>query len=129
MNNSENPICRDCGTSFDSNENGSKCPNCGSISKVFLNQLNLQLRIYMRWRMYGKKVGKRIFDLIFGHELFKKENRMVKKSRLIDKENNWYEETIVDPKTGDVIHETKEKLSDHYGHGSAKPKQQENSND
>lgn len=83
----------------------------------------------MRWRMYGKKVGKRIFDLIFGHELFKKENRMVKKSRLIDKENNWYEETIVDPKTGDVIHETKEKLSDHYGHGSAKPKQQENSND
>jgi hypothetical protein len=129
MLNNDQPICKDCGTLFASNDNGSRCPNCGSASKVILAQLTIQLRIYMRWRMLGKRFGKRVFELISGHELFRKENRMVQKGRLVDKENDWYEEIIIDPKTGDVIHETKEKLSNHYGHGSAKPKQQENSND
>lgn len=120
MNN--NPICKDCGTYFESNEETSRCPNCGSASKIVLAQVTIQLNIYMRWKMLGKKLGKRIFELISGYELFKKENRMVRKGRLIDKENNWYEEIVSDPDTGEIIHEAKEKLTDHYGHGSAKNK-------
>ena len=116
----ENPICKNCGAKFDSNEDGSTCPQCGSTSKVFSAHVKIQIPFYMRWKLLGKKFGKRIFELIFGYEKSYKDNRLVKKSRLIDKENNWYEETVIDPKTGEVIHETKEKLSDHHGHGSAK---------
>ncbi len=47
---------------------------------------------------------------------------MVKK-RIIDRENNWYEEVVVDEETGEVVHENSEPLSDHKGHGSAKCKQ------
>jgi len=116
------PICKDCGAQFDSNKDGSVCPQCGSSSKVVNASVNIQVSLYMRWKMFGIKMEKRIFELIFGHEKFIKTNRMVKKGRLIDRENNWYEEIVTDPKTGEVIHETKEKLTDHSGHGSAKPK-------
>ncbi len=116
------PVCKDCGAQFDSNEDGSVCPQCGSKSKVVNANVNIKISIYMRWKMIGIRAGKQIFELIFGHERYIKVNRMVKKSRLIDRENNWYEESVIDPRTGEVIHETKEKLTDHYGHGSAKSK-------
>lgn len=122
MSENEMPFCKECGAEFENNEDGSKCPKCGSKSKIFLLQASINFSFSMRLKMIGKKLGKRIFELISGYELFKKENRMVKKGRLIDKENNWYEETVIDPNTGKIIHETKEKLTDHYGHGSAKHK-------
>lgn len=44
----------------------------------------------------------------------------VELSRTIDKENDEYHEVVKDYKTGKVVHETHEKLSEHRGHGSAK---------
>lgn len=38
----------------------------------------------------------------------------------IDRENDWYEETVTNPDTGEVVHHQAEPLSDHTGHGSAK---------
>lgn len=34
-------------------------------------------------------------------------------SRIIDKENNWYEEKIIDKETGEIIEDKKELLSQH----------------
>lgn len=42
--------------------------------------------------------------------------------RLIDRENNLYHEKVISIDTGEIVHECKEKLSDHSGHGSAKKK-------
>lgn len=39
----------------------------------------------------------------------------VQKVRIIDRENNIYQETILDADTGRVIHDVKEKLTDHRG--------------
>jgi len=43
----------------------------------------------------------------------------VNKQQNIDRENDWYDERVVDNKNGE-INECHEKLSDHIGHGSAK---------
>jgi hypothetical protein len=48
--------------------------------------------------------------------------RMAKHDRLIDRDNDNYEERVVDLETGEVLHECKEPLSEHQGHGSAKIK-------
>jgi hypothetical protein len=37
-----------------------------------------------------------------------------------DRKNNRYTETVIDPDTGEIIHQADEPLSDHLGHGSAK---------
>jgi len=42
----------------------------------------------------------------------------MQKLRLIDREKDLYEEKVVDPQSGTVIHHSKEPLSKHTGHGS-----------
>ena len=49
----------------------------------------------------------------------------MKKERLIDRQNDLYEETITDPDTGEVIRNCGEPLSQHQGRGSAKGKRPE----
>jgi hypothetical protein len=44
----------------------------------------------------------------------------MEKRRLIDRDGDRYEEAVVDPATGETIHERTEPLSEHWGHGSAK---------
>jgi hypothetical protein len=48
--------------------------------------------------------------------------RLAGLDRVIDRDNDYYLERIVDPETGEVIRECEEKLSEHQGRGSAKPK-------
>ena len=63
-------------------------------------------------------------DIFAGDDLRKSDNKWMKKERVIDKDNDHYREIVTDPETGEVIHECEEKLSDHFGHGSDKPKTQ-----
>jgi hypothetical protein len=44
----------------------------------------------------------------------------VRKTRVFDKRGDWYEERVIDPETGAILHECAEPLSAHQGHGSAK---------
>ena len=54
--------------------------------------------------------------------LFRRLGKLVHHQRVIDRDNNLYYEKIVDYETGAVLHEQKEPLSEHFGHGSAKKK-------
>lgn len=49
-------------------------------------------------------------------------DKLVHREMIIDRENNRYFERVTDYESGEVIHECDEPLSDHFGHGSAKPK-------
>lgn len=40
--------------------------------------------------------------------------------QVIDRDADWYEETVTNPETGEEVHHTAEPLSKHIGHGSAK---------
>lgn len=44
----------------------------------------------------------------------------VELSRSLDKEKDEYHEVVKEYKTGKIVHESHEKLSEHTGHGSAK---------
>ena len=52
----------------------------------------------------------------------------MKKSRVIDKYKNEYKEKVTDPDTGEVVHHNEEPLSEHYGHGYAKFKKEDDKN-
>jgi hypothetical protein len=68
-----------------------------------------------------KKRGKFLVELMTGAALWRGMNRWVDKVRRIDREQNRYQEQVVDPLTGDIVHHADEPLSEHRGHGSAKP--------
>jgi hypothetical protein len=64
--------------------------------------------------------GKPISELSFGDDLWRRKNKWMNKSRVIDKKNTRYRETITDPQTGEVVFLCDEPLDEHQGHGSAK---------
>lgn len=70
------------------------------------------------------EAGKAISELSAGDDLWEKENRWMRKNRVIDWKNDQYRETITDPQTGEIVHHCDELLSLHRGHGSAKRRAQ-----
>jgi hypothetical protein len=61
-------------------------------------------------------------DIFAGDDLRKSDSKWMTKERVIDKDKNLYREIVKDPATGEIVHHDEEPLSDHFGHGSAKPK-------
>ena len=53
-------------------------------------------------------------------EVRRLDGKPVRRRRVIDRLNDQYEERVTEKKTGQVLHECKEPLSKHRGHGSAK---------
>lgn len=64
--------------------------------------------------------GKTLGESLSGDDLHRKTGKWVQKSRTIDHQNDWYEEVVTDPDTGQVLHRCAEPLSRHRGHGSDK---------
>jgi hypothetical protein len=69
-----------------------------------------------------KNSKKPFVESVSGDDLHRKTGKWMKLSRLIDREHNLYREEVKDPSTGGVLHYCEEPLSEHKGHGSAKPK-------
>jgi hypothetical protein len=105
------------------------CPNCGSdeitIFLSFSNNLGDNLKDCLKGKSVDsslpskKKIRK---EFVVGADKRKCDDKWMEKLRVIDKENDFYKEEVIDPSTGEVIHHCEEKLSEHFGHGSAKKK-------
>ena len=101
------------------------CPECGATARKV--SIHIVDEITVRESIGGivkdpslpskKKVRVEVFD---GYEWSVALEKDVKKSRIIDRRENEYHERIQDPDTGEIIHERKEPLSSHQGHGYAK---------
>lgn len=105
------------------------CPYCGSIEKTVKICVHEKVTLNLKKRIRGKvkndsyrSKDKLRREFIRGDELHKKSGKWNKKVREIDKDNDLYKEVIVDPETGEIIHECEEPLSEHINHGSAKNK-------
>jgi len=74
--------------------------------------------------MKGRHTGdtKPFVEQIGGADLCRKTGVWMEKTRVIDRDNDLYKETVKNPKTGEVIHHCEEPLSQHKNHGSAKNK-------
>ena len=103
------------------------CPQCGSKRRTVVLGYRESITLHEKTKLSGTVDGEKKpkFEILQGDDLQKNTGKYMNKRRLIDRENNWYEEVVTDPETGEVIHECKEPLSDHRGHGDAKKKDNE----
>ena len=116
-------VCANCGAVL-SMKSESPCEFCGLTSRHF--NLRLMETITMRGGTEakngstGKRVGKHKYsmELLERHELRKTSGEWCFRRRLIDRENDWYKEMVVDVETKKLIHSSAESLSAHQGHGS-----------
>ena len=67
----------------------------------------------------GSRKGRRI-DITTGSDYFRRGKRWHRVDRTIDYVNDWYDETIIDEATGEMIRNCHQRLRDHQGRGSAK---------
>ncbi|ABR48532.1 hypothetical protein Amet_2378 [Alkaliphilus metalliredigens QYMF] len=116
--------CTDCGELL-SNESDA-CQKCRSSKRTVCMGFSDKVSFHEQLRGKAKKEGtkKPVKEFIYGDEKKISNNTWVDKTRIIDRENNQYVEIIKDKDTGEIIHECKEPLTDHFNHGSAKFKKQ-----
>lgn len=103
----------------------SPCPSCGSTTRtigldIALTAPSAQIRLNTKAKAKGTKKAK--WELRQGPTHSAKLDKLVDHSRLIDRVNDQYAEHVVDSESGQVIHSSREPLSSHRGHGSAKRK-------
>lgn len=101
------------------------CAACGSTARVIEVSVSATLEMHGSMAFKHKRPGHKepIAEGVSGEEFFRKEQKWVTKERLVDRQADRYREKVTDAATGEVIHECDEPLSQHTGHGSAKPKQ------
>lgn len=106
------------------------CPNCGSTSRSFDEELKDGISQKEKVSIIGKHGGKGapFIKQSTGDDLNKKTGKWMKREMVVDRDNDRYLETVTDPETGEVVHHCDEPLSKHTGHGDAKPKSQGLSN-
>ena len=118
--------CKNCGELIDTTKDTptykTPCNNCGSTCRIYTANIIENVQIADRWEVIGKRPGKKkpFCEEIIGFDYSHNSKKIVKKERLIDRDNNKYHEKITDYQTGETIHHCEEPLSEHFGHGSAK---------
>ena len=129
---SENISCSDCGYIYNDEEIKKGkfiCPKCKSerhkVCLEYFEDLGMNLSDILK----GKEIDKSLpskkktrKEFISGSEKRKSDGKMMEIYRNIDKDNDVYEEIVIDSTTKEVVHNCKEALSKHIGHGSDKKK-------
>jgi hypothetical protein len=102
------------------------CPQCGSTRRYALEAIEESMNF--RDSHHGKQKRpdlpsdkKLRADFYSRDEFSHKYGKLVRAERTIDKDADLYHERISDIETGEVLHECNEPLSQHVGHGYAKP--------
>ena len=118
--------CKKCGMVLlePKDEKRTPCPVCGDTARIHEVEARstIVFRDHIRAEGRHKGRGKPFFDIRAGADFYYKEQEWCHLERIIDRDNNLYIEKITNPKTGQVIKEIKEPLTEHKGHGSAKKK-------
>lgn len=101
------------------------CPECGSNCRTIAIELVDYVHIHEQLEVKQKRKGykKPIHEELTGDDFTHSTGRFSSKTRVIDRLNDRYYEYVVDQQTGDVLRHCDEKLSEHYGRGSAKTRQ------
>jgi len=82
--------------------------------------VSFRKKLTLKVRRMGVK--KPIIEQVHGHDLHRNTGKWNILHRVINRKNNLYHKIIEDGETGEIIHECKESLSAHQGHGAAKSK-------
>ena len=98
------------------------CPRCGSTLRRFDVAISVTVEAHSDLGPKQRRPGfkKPIHEQKSGSSFSVRLKRWMRRTRMIDRENDRYAEKVVDPLTGETIHQCDEPLSAHQGHGSAK---------
>jgi hypothetical protein len=106
----------------------SPCPECGGHCPVFTVQAAdaAEFHDFVQGAK-GKRPGEKkpYIETQAGDQFSPARARFMDKYRRIDRDNDRYDEVVMDPETGEIVHECHEPLTEHWGHGSAKTTRQE----
>src|SRR5690554_5554839 len=127
--NGYNLTCGRCANVFYSKKTNDACPRCGNTdSKNYMPNLSNGIKLTQEIKIVKKDVTKpskksKVFEMKIRDEKPQKDGSTAMFRRIIDKENDNYQELVVINETGEIKHKCNEPLSEHQGHGSAKDKQ------
>lgn len=123
-----NAECKECGFGFQYNPPEKIiCPQCGS-NKIMLNlcfiEVDAEGEVIIRKIKDDRFPSKRKMrkQWTSGDDQRKTDGKWMNKEQFIDRDNDKYKETIVDPKTNELVYHCEEPLSKHIDRGSAKNK-------
>lgn len=114
--------CSDCCFLLEPESSGlprASCPKCGCMNQKIHLSIFEKITVRIGLMMKSKRDGKRPHyesKSIPDHN--RDRGKLVHREQVIDRENDAYFERITDYESGEVIHEAKEPLSQHKGHGS-----------
>jgi len=120
--------CADCGAEGDGRgdtpEQRIPCNKCGSTKRNYhasiLETVIDRNGIGVKAKRAGEK--KPYIEDLGVPDYSRSLDKVAHRARVIDRDNDRYFEKITDYESGDVIHHCDEPLSQHQGHGNAKPK-------
>lgn len=122
-------FCGNCGLVLEENtscpvEETNPCPSCGSVRRNIYVTIHDTGTSREKLGMKGRHSagGKPFIEQVSGDDLHRKSGKWMNLRRIIDHKNDLYHEVFTDPETGRVVHECKEPLSKHLGHGADKDK-------
>lgn len=125
-------VCSGCGRDVGENPevsgaNPLPCRNCGSTERTLRLHAEDSIHLSIKEQARGKVINDSLRskdrvrrEFIVGDEQHRQTGKWYRKERTIDRDNDQYKETIVDPESGEVVHHCEESLSRHRGRGSAK---------
>lgn len=119
--------CTDCGATLDERPDTPiterlPCPSCGSKRQSFRKELSDDIGFHSGLRYKGRhgESEQPFVEGKAGDDLHRDSDEWNTRDMQIDHENEVYHERIVNPRTGEVIKDVTEPLTQHQGHGSAK---------
>lgn len=95
---------------------------CGSLLRHHTLSVHDSAESHETSRFRAKRPSQKkpFLEGVRGDDLHRDSGLWMRLQRTIDRDNDWYEEKVVNPETGEVVHQCAEPLSAHRGHGSAK---------
>lgn len=112
--------CAECGTLLDTDKDNQLIQVCNECGSTISNPIdNIQETLSIKFKQVGKS-GDPYLKIKISDELYKKTMEWRQIKMVIDKSNDSYEKTVIDPISGQVVFHNKESLSEHTGRGSAK---------
>jgi hypothetical protein len=121
--------CHDCGATLDEApstlpENRQPCPSCGSLARHVMVTVGDAVTAHASIALKAKSPGeKRPFtEQKHGDSFSPKRGRWMQLMQIVDRRNNRYRKRVRDPETGEVLRDVDKPLTEHVGHGDARPK-------
>ncbi|MEA2202883.1 MAG: hypothetical protein QOI89_3591 [Solirubrobacteraceae bacterium] len=116
--------CKRCGFEFPDkasiDETTLPCPRCGATEgRTFHVRVEDSASVRELLATKAKRVGEKkpYVESQGGQQLHRITGRWMNKRRVIDRDADLYGEVVTDAETGVIVHECREPLSEHRGHG------------